>query len=89
MRKMTETPVVFGENAMVALDSHARRTAAKKVAASDPRIPECYAPVHLRTVTPWDLGQVGVGLETEEGTPIRIRLTLADAAALVRLLRSR
>lgn len=74
---------------MVVLVTSDRRTAAKKVAAADRHVPECYAPARLRAVTPWDLGQVGVGLETEEGTPIRIRLTLADAAALVRLLQSR
>jgi len=74
---------------MVALANSARTLAAKKVATPDHRIPEVYTPAHLRTVTPWDLGQVGVGLETEDGTPIRIRLTLADAAALIRLLRAR
>lgn len=74
---------------MVALAAADRRTAAEKVASTVPRSLECYTRARLRTVTPWDLGQVGVGLETEDGTPIRIRLTLADAAALVRLLRSR
>lgn len=53
------------------------------------RIPDCYPLASLRNVTPWDFGRVGVGLETDAGEVIRIRLTASDAAALVRLLRSR
>ncbi len=53
------------------------------------RIPECYPLASLRNVTPWDFGQVGVGLETDAGEVIRFRLTASDAAALVRLLLAR
>lgn len=74
---------------MVSLAESDRRLAAKKGDVSDHRIPDCYAAVRLRVVMPWDLGQVGVGVEAEDGTAIRIRLTLADAAALIRLLRCR
>lgn len=53
------------------------------------RIPDCYPLASLRNATPWDFGRVGVGLETDAGDVIRFRLTSADAAALVRLLRAR